>query len=205
MRFKIVDNSQLGRTVATGECAEDYSGVEFSSKTVLIDNYERRYGPINTLSGVSAKMPRLNIVTPEAERRVATGDIMKLAPEKQQVFGWAYRTHKADGSLNEDRSGEFIDDPDVLEDAAYRYVLASRKGGTDHTRAQDSVVQKSTMIESMVFTEDKIEKLGLPSGIISPGSWWVGFAIEDSEVWKGFKEGRWTQFSIHGRGTKEDV
>ena len=62
-------------------------------------------------------------------------------------------------------------DMDDIEDAAYHYVHTSRVGGDMHRRsAGDDPVNKgedkphkvSDMVESMVFTDEKIAKMGLP-------------------------------------------
>ena len=83
------------------------------------------------------------------------GEVIKADPVQRNVFGWAYITHDKDGVVNIDKSGDFVDDPEELEKGAYDYVLHSRKGDADHTN-----VQGGTLIESIVFTPEKIEKMG---------------------------------------------
>lgn len=134
-------------------------------------------------------------------------DIAKFDVERQLVFGWAYVTHDTQGNVVVDKSGEFIDDYEELESAAYQFVEKSRVGGDSHQR--DMTVnfgpkKVGTMVESMVFTPEKLAKMGLPPGIL-PTGWWVGFRIEDPEVWKAVKEGKRPAFSIHGSGKKETV
>ena len=181
-----------------------------SVATMLLGRHERRNGKITTSEEFSAAFPRFQIGwddegnTEEGEE-VGAGDIVKLDKAKQQVFGWAYVSHDNNGDVVVDRSAEFIADPEVLEKSAYDYVIKSRKGGTDHKRDGDSVVHNSTMIESMVFTPEKIESMGIPSGTIPQGAWWVGFQIHDADTWDRFERGELTQFSIHGRGIKKRV
>jgi hypothetical protein len=136
--------------------------------------------------------------------------IAKFDTDKQLVFGWAYVSHDADGNVVVDKSGEFIDDYGELEEAAYLFVEKSRVGGDSHARitseigTDDSAKKVGTMVESMVFTPEKIAKMGLPPGVL-PTGWWVGFKVEDPEVWKAVKRGERPAFSIHGSGRREEV
>lgn len=126
------------------------------------------------------------------------GSISKRDEDKQLVFGWASVVSKHDEELVTDLQGDVIT-PDELEEAAYDYVLKSRDGGVQH-----AVTGVSTLVESMVFTQEKWEALGVPSDVskIMPTGWWVGFKVHDESVWKGVKEGRWTEFSVHGTGLR---
>jgi hypothetical protein len=138
-------------------------------------------------------------VEKEAEVEVAAGDIIKTDPAKRLVFGWAYVTHDKDGNLNIDKSGDFADDIEEIEKSAYDYVLRSRKGDADHTS-----VATSDLVESIVFTPEKIEKMGLPAGSI-PHGWWIGFKVQDDETWARVERKELTSFSIHGKGTRAKV
>lgn len=128
---------------------------------------------------------------------LAEGNVAKFDTAKQMVFGWAYVTHDPQGVLNVDKSGEFVDDSDEIEDAAYNFVLKSRSGDIDHTN-----VQTSTLVESIAFTPEKIEKMGLPPDTL-PTGWWVGFKIHDPDVWA--RRDEFTSFSIFGAAKKETV
>ena len=77
-------------------------------------------------------------------------------------------------------------------------------GGQDHARDGDSPVVKSTMVESMVFTPEKAEAMGIPQGIV-PTGWWVGFKVEDDRLWSQVKDGRYQSFSIHGSGVRTPI
>lgn len=129
----------------------------------------------------------------------ASGEIVKTDPAQQIVFGWAYVTHDHEGNLNVDKSGDFADDIYDVEKTAYDFVLKSRNGDADHTN-----VKGSTMVESIIFTPEKIEKMGLPEGSV-PLGWWVGFKVEDAAVWDRVVKGELTAFSIHGTGTRAKV
>lgn len=115
--------------------------------------------------------------------------------DRRMVFGWAYVAKRADGSAVVDHSGDRVDNVDSLEFSAYDYVLKSREGDVMHTRKQTSV-----LIESMVFTAEKCEALGLDKDAV-PTGWWVGFKILDDEAWEGVKSGKYAMFSIEGKGT----
>lgn len=127
------------------------------------------------------------------------GTIVAKSEDKRTVFGWAYVTHDQLGELNVDGSGEFVDDPDEIEKAAYNFVLNARTGDADHTN-----VVKSTLVESMVFTPDKIEALGLQKGDL-PVGWWTGWKVHDDDVWAGVKKKRYGSFSIFGRSVKKEI
>ena len=134
------------------------------------------------------------------------GHISKIDDDKRQVFGFAYVTHDREGNLSIDKSGDFIAEVEELEKSAYSFVLNSRKGGVDHKRNDDGSEPKviSKMIESMVFTPEKVKLLGLPEGSIQSG-WWIGMQIDDDETWGRVKKGELTSFSIHGKGIRKRV
>lgn len=129
----------------------------------------------------------------------AEGGILKTDPAKRHVFGWAYVTHDKNGDLNIDKSGDFIDEVEEIEKAGYDFVLKSRAGDADHTN-----VKGADMIESIVFTPEKIEKMGLPAGSV-PVGWWLGFKVHDDATWARVESGELRAFSIHGKGTRAKV
>lgn len=127
------------------------------------------------------------------------GEIVKTNPSKQMAFGWAYISHDRYGHQVIDKSGDFVDDVEELEEAAYDFVLSSRQGDADHTN-----VKSSDLVESMVFTPEKIRKLGIPDGFM-PSGWWIGFKIHDKDVWERVEKGELTMFSVHGTGTRTQI
>jgi hypothetical protein len=130
---------------------------------------------------------------------MADGEIAKADEDQRIVFGWAYVTHDSEGNVNVDKSGDFIDAVEEIEKSAYDFVLHSRNGDADHTN-----VKAATLVESIVFTPEKIEKMGLPSGAV-PLGWWLGFKVEDDDTWARVKKGELRAFSIHGKGTRKSV
>lgn len=132
-----------------------------------------------------------------APNEVARGTIAKVDAERRLVFGWAY-VAKDDGEQVVDHSGEFVPDPDNLENVAIDYVLHSREGDAMHTEPVTS-----TLVESVVFTPEKAKAMGV-AGAPDAG-WWVGFKVHSDEVWKRVKQGELQMFSIAGIAEREDV
>ena len=104
--------------------------------------------------------------------------IVKIEEDKQLVFGWANIIKTAEGKMLLDRQDDFIDDDNELEKAAYHYVLHSRDGGEMHLRKG-----VSTLVESVVLTDEKQKALGIPANT-GPTGWWIGFKVNDDSVWK---------------------
>lgn len=127
------------------------------------------------------------------------GNICKVDDEQRIVYGWASIIEHGNKTLL-DRQGDFIDDEAELEKAAMGYMLDCRIGKNNHDPEGSQV---SRAFESVVFTTEKIEKMGLPSDF--PRGWWVGFKVDDDEVWDGIKKGEFVGFSIHGVGQREEV
>ena len=170
--------------------------------------------PLWQISGLKHRYRRTHTVSETNDLQVAkfdeVGTLAKYNIDKRQVFGWAYVTHDEDGNVVVDKSGEFIDDWNELEDAAYTFVIKSRVAGDMHQRDMtapeftESPRQVGTMIESVVFTPEKIEKMGIPQGTI-PTGWWVGFQVTDDQVWNDVLAGKRPAFSIHGKAKREEV
>lgn len=128
------------------------------------------------------------------------GEFSKVDDDKREVFGWA-SVVELDGQPIVDRQGDVIS-PEEIERAAYTYVVKSRKGGRQHRRTETGdAFHASDMIESVVFTDEKIEKMGLPDEF--PRGWWVGYKVNDDDTWQAVKKNEVTSFSIHGRGKRQ--
>jgi len=104
-----------------------------------------------------------------------------------------------DGEPVVDLQGDIIS-AEEMEKAAYTYVSKSRKGGDMHLRNDWQPVQKSEMIESFIVTPEKRDAMGLPGSV--PTGWWVGFQVQDPQVWADIRSGKRTGFSIHGHGRR---
>ena len=114
------------------------------------------------------------------------------------AFGWASVSIRADGELIEDWQGDIIA-PCELEEAAYEYVRLYGEGGEMHERGGVAV-----LIESVVFTDDKMAAMGIPTGTL-PVGWWIGFKVLDEDVWEKVKDGTYKMFSIEGEAERVEV
>jgi Putative phage serine protease XkdF len=121
--------------------------------------------------------------------------IKKADPDKQQIFGWASVVEK-DGRAVIDKQGDIIP-VEELENAAYEFTLTSRKHGNMHAGDVNAC-----LIESMVFTEEKQKALGIDLGQVG---WWVGFKVDDTELWAAHKRGDRPEFSIGGAAITQKV
>lgn len=122
----------------------------------------------------------------------------KMNSDEHLVFGWANVSINEDGSIPLDWQGDVIP-PEVLEKAAYEYVLKYRTTGEMH---QGGVV--GYLVESCMFTKQKMQVMGIPDGIV-PEGWWVGFFIPDDEVVAKIKSGEYKMFSIQGKVKRLEV
>ena len=90
-------------------------------------------------------------------------------------------------------------DPEELENAAYKFVRLYREGGEMHERGDCAV-----LVESVVFTEEKMKAMGIPEGTL-PVGWWIGFFVTDDDVWEKVKNGTYPMFSIEGEAERVKV
>jgi len=128
---------------------------------------------------------------------MATAEIVKVDTDQQLVFGWASVIADHDGRTLLDRQGDYIDSDSEMEKAAYDYVLHSRDGGEMHIRKG-----VATLVESMVFSVEKQQALGITPGTM-PVGWWIGFKVTDEGVWNEVKKGGYVGFSVHGTGRRQ--
>ena len=74
-----------------------------------------------------------------------------------------------------------------------------REGGEMHIRGG-----VARLIESAVFTKEKMEAMGIPEGTL-PTGWWIGFQVTDADVWEKVKDGTYSMFSIEGEAKRVEV
>jgi hypothetical protein len=129
-----------------------------------------------------------NGMKPSGAAKALKVDIKKSDPDKRQVFGWMSVCTK-DGEYFFDKQDDMIL-VEALEPAVYEYVLSSRVGGDMH-------VEKgvSRLIESMMFTKEKQDALGIDLG---QEGWWVGYQVDSPPLWEAIKRGERPEFSIGG-------
>jgi len=135
----------------------------------------------------------------EAKSIAVEGEVAKLDEDQHLVFGWAYVVEK-DGVPVVDHSGDVVGLAALedLEAAVYGYVLDSREADDMH-RQLDGV---GKLVECMVLTPAKAEAMGISTDRYGA---WVGFKIEDADVWAKIKAGERRMFSIRGAGTREEL
>lgn len=124
--------------------------------------------------------------------------ITKMKDDEHLVFGWANVSVNNTGDIPLDWQGD-VTAPEVLEKAAYQYVLKHRTTGEMHQG--ESV---GYMVESVMFTKQKMEAMGIPEGVVNEG-WWIGFYVPDDEVVAKIKDGSYKMFSIQGKAKKLKV
>lgn len=126
--------------------------------------------------------------------------IAKADEDKRLVFGWALVSATSDGEQIIDHQGDIVDQ-DELEEGAYEYVLNFRDAGEEHI---GTLRKKARMVESVVFTEEKLQAMGIPAGTV-PYGWWIGFYVDDDDTWEKIKSGHYKMFSIEGKAVREPV
>jgi len=127
--------------------------------------------------------------------------IAKVDEPKRLVFGYANVAVSKAGEALTDLQNERIS-PEVLEDAAYDYVLKFRDMGEMHDRGSTKgTVAK--LVESFVVTPDKLQAMGLDRDAVPP-RWWVGFKLP-KESFEKVRSGEFSMFSIEGRADRREV
>lgn len=124
--------------------------------------------------------------------------ITKSDDDKMLAFGWANVSIRSNGEVIEDWQKDIVE-PEELERAAYNFVELYREGGEMHERGGAAI-----LIESVVFTEEKMKAIGIPVGIL-PVGWWIGFKVLDEDVWEKVKDGTYPMFSIEGEAERVEV
>lgn len=131
-------------------------------------------------------------------RQALESPIVKVNSEKGLIFGWGYQSIAKNGTAVIDVSGDIVDDPDELEDAAYDFVQNSRRG--DRMHKGEPV---ATLIESVVVTPEKARALGIEHNM--PTGWWIGMKVHDPDVLQEIREGKLRSFSVGGRGFRTQL
>lgn len=124
--------------------------------------------------------------------------IQKVNDDKHTVFGWANVALQDTGDVPLDWAGD-ITAPRVLEKAAYNFVLKYRESGEMHKGDVTGY-----LIESVMFTKEKMAAMGVPEGIL-PEGWWVGFYVPNDEVCEKIRSGLYKMFSIQGKAKRLKV
>ncbi len=121
--------------------------------------------------------------------------IAKSVEDQQLIFGWA-SVSTIHGEPVIDKQGDVIPTAE-LESAAYEYVLNCRQQGDMH-----ETMGVGRLIESCMFTAEKQAALGIDLG---KEGWFVGFKVDDPDVWAAIKRGERPEFSIGGQGDRTTI
>jgi holliday junction DNA helicase RuvB len=168
---------------------------------------EKAIEPYLLREGLIQKTPRGRIITEGGLAHIeenaefftksaaSTVSIVKKDARRNLVFGWANVAMTPEGQV-EDHQGHLID-LDDLESAAYRFVAKYRLSGDMHQGEGFG-----ELVESLVVTEDKVEKGGFPRSML--GHWWVGFKVPP-EHWDKVQKGDRVMFSIQGKARLEPL
>lgn len=116
----------------------------------------------------------------------------KSKDEEMLVSGWANVAVNADGSIPLDWQDDIIL-PETLEKAAINFMLDYRESGVMHEGGS-----VGTIVESIFFTKEKQEILGIPEGTV-PQGWFVTVKVHEPEVFAKVKDGTYKMFSIQGK------
>lgn len=119
--------------------------------------------------------------------------IVKTDVSKRLVFGWSTIAEK-NGEPLVDLQGDMIE-PAELEDAVYDFMLHSRESGAMHEG-----VAKGRIVESVVFTPEKLTKMGFEGTPFS--AHWIGVKLDDQKTFEKVQNGEYTAFSIQGSARK---
>lgn len=115
----------------------------------------------------------------------------KARDNEQLVSGWANVAINKDGSVPLDWQDDVIA-PETLEKAAINFMMDYRGSGEMHKG--DS---KGTVVESIVFTKEKQQAIGIPEGTV-PEGWFITVKVNDPDVFAKVKDGTYRMFSIQG-------
>lgn len=122
--------------------------------------------------------------------KVGEFTVAKFGEAERLVFGWGKLSVTTDGHQYADTQGDVVD-ADVLEKAAYNFVLDYRDTGEMHAGEPTG-----TLVESVMFTEEKLAAMGIAKGVV-PIGWWLGFKVQP-ETFAKVEKGELQMFSIYG-------
>lgn len=118
-------------------------------------------------------------------------NITKAKEDECLVSGWANVAVNADGSIPLDWQDDIIR-PEVLERAAINFMMDYRGSGVMHQGSEQGIV-----VESIVFTKQKQQILGIPEGCV-PEGWFITVKVTNPDVFQAVKDGTYRMFSIQG-------
>lgn len=126
-------------------------------------------------------------------------NIKKFYDDEQLVFGWASVAKDKDGTRPIEWQGDEIEAHE-MEPAVYDFVL--QQGITKEMHRAEKA--KGQVVESLIFTKEKMKAMGIPEGTV-PEGWWVGFKVSDKDTFMKVKAGIYKMFSIEGKGVRTPI
>ena len=151
------------------------------------------------IQGVAVESSIEKIVKSEDENLDLEFMAKSFDDENNMIFGWGYVAKDEMDKQEVDHSDELVDDLDDLANGVYAFNLAFRESGFMHIGKA-----KGYLVESMVFTKEKMAKLNIPEGTLPQGAW-VGFFFPDDADYAIIKSMKSPMFSIQGNAIKEEV
>lgn len=121
--------------------------------------------------------------------------VVKSRDDEHLVFGWANISLDKEGNTPIDWQGDETA-PEVLEKAAYNFVLKHRTTGEMHKGPSVGL-----LVESVMLTKQKQAAMGIPEGTV-PEGWWIGFYVPDDTIVAKIKSGEYKMFSIQGKAKR---
>ena len=115
--------------------------------------------------------------------------IFKADDEKRIVYGIVLEPDSVD------LQGDVLA-LDTIENAAHKYLIASRLVGDGHSQKAEAEV-----VESYLAPTD----VELGGQVIRQGTWVMGVKVLDDSMWQAVKDGEYTGFSIGGRGERKEI
>lgn len=127
--------------------------------------------------------------------------IKKQDDEKHMCWGWASVMTK-NGKLVTDIQNDQIT-PEEMQKSVHDFMENSRVGAQLHMYdANDDPIQVGTIVESMVFTKELQDALGIDLG---HEGWFVGYHVTNPAVWEDVKKGKLPAFSIGGTAERHPL
>lgn len=120
------------------------------------------------------------------------------------VRGYAYLVKDRNGADVVDYSGQFIDDFEVLREAAHDFMerrIAKSMHGKGGVLDQDGE-PVGDIVESLLVDDDVAKALSITD---KRRGWFIGMRVNDPVIQKSIRDGKLREFSIGGRGRVEKL
>jgi hypothetical protein len=124
--------------------------------------------------------------------------------DQRTVFGFASIIAKG-GVPTADTQGDVILDTELIK-AAHGYMLTGRGGKVGHTGSNIAEPIESIVVSKSSSFPALLQKMGIPVPNPLPmEGWWIGFRVNDPDVWERVKKGELKSFSIGGTGRRTQI